>query len=330
MATLNDLARQVKRKLGLSQGSHTLSFTANTVDADTITINGIKLTMRATPAVAEFNISRASTSASAMATAFMATIDGAFGVSQGISTTTPVGGTLILTGARTVESSNTNGCSVSISDTEMEPPVFSDVIEWIKEGQLDIVNKCNDNALSCEATEMIDSATIETSSSTDELTPPSNFLRPVVLRYMTRISGDAVTRAEKIPYDLLIDIKDNRHPFYNKTINPEEGNKWYSIFNGKIQLPLSVNQLNDAEIIYIKKPQTVEAVECDLPESLEKSVVDYACYKSLISIGKEEESQLYFQQYMLDIQSLNLKYAAEDKVTHESKPALNELKSRGA
>jgi hypothetical protein len=329
MATLNNLATQVKRKLGLSQGSHSLTFTTNTVDADTITINGIKLILRATPAAAEFNLSRASTTANAMATAFKASIDSGFGVAQGITASTPSGATVELIGARTVESSNNAGCIVTISDTEMEPPVFSDIMEWIKEGQLDVTNKSNDQLLMAEATEMVGDATIETNSSSTELTAPTNFLRPLVLRYMTRIAGDRVTRAEKIPYDLLMDIKDDRHPFYSKTKNPEEGNKWYAIFNGKIQLPISVNVLVDAEIIYIKKPQTVGTTECDLPESLEKLVVDYACYKSLISIGKEEESQIYFQQYLLDLQSLNLKYMPEDKNTHESKPALNELKSKG-
>tara|TARA_R100000234_G_C4999903_1_gene179801 strand:- start:466 stop:1455 length:990 start_codon:yes stop_codon:yes gene_type:complete len=320
MATLNDLARQVKRKMGLSQGSHSLTFTTNTVDGDTITINGIKLTLRATPAVAEFNVSRASTAANAMATAFKASIDGGFGEAQGITAGTPSGATVVLTGARTVESSNSSGCSVTISDTEMEPPTFSDILEWIKEGQLDVTNKANDQSLMAEATSMIEEATIETSSASNELTPPSDFLRPIVLRYVTRVAGDKLTRAEKIPFDLLIDIRDDKHPFYVKSKNPEEGNKWYSIFNGKIQTAGLVSQAIDAEIMYIKKPQTTAATECDLPESLEKLVVDYACYKSLISIGKEEESQLYLQQYLLDIQALNAKYGFEDKNTHETKP----------
>ena len=321
MATLNDLARQVKRKLGLSQGSHDLTFTGNTVDADNITINGLKMTLRATPAAAEFNVSRASSSANSMATAFKASVDGVFGASQGITAATPIGALVTLTGARTVETSNSNGCAVTISDTEMEPPVFSDVMEWIKEGQLDVVNKVIDQALMAEATDMIEEATIETASvaSSKALDPPSDFLRPVVLRYQSTVDGDALTRAEKIPYDLLIDIRDARHPFYDATKNPEEGNKWYAIFNKKLQFAGDVSRTVDAELLYIKKPQTTGATECDLPESLEKMVVDYACYKSLLSIGKEEEAQLYFQQYMLDVQVFNTKYSAQEKQNHEAK-----------
>ncbi len=321
MATLNDLARQVKRKLGLSQGSHDLTFSGSTGNGDTITINGIKMTMRDTPAAAEFNISRAATSGGNMAIAFKASVDGGFGISQAITASAAVGAAITLTGARTVESSNPTGCAVTISDTEMEPPTFSDIMEWIKEGQLDITNKIVDQGLIAEATDMIEEASIETNSvgSNMYVSPPSDFLRPITFRYKSRIAGDELTRAERVPYDLLIDIRDGRHPFYDADKNPEEGNKWYSIFNKMIQTPTLISTITDAELLYIKKPQTTGATECDLPESLEKLVVDYACYKSLLSIGKEQEGQLYFQQYMFDIQAFNMKYGVEELPNHETK-----------
>ena len=79
--------------------------------------------------------------------------------------------------------------------------------------------------------------------------------------------------------------------------------------------------------MYIKKPQTTATTECDLPESLEKMAIDYACAKALNSIGKEEESQMYMQQYFVDMQMMNIKYTSEDKVSHENKEALLKVES---
>ena len=325
MATLNSLTKEVKRKLGLTQGSHTLTFTASTVDADTITIDGLKMTLRATQADNEWNINR-SANANNTAAAFNAAIGDVMTSDQGISSTVD-GAVATVTGARTIVSSNPTQCAVAISDTEMDPPIYSDILVWIKEGQLDVTNKLNDQSLMAEGTSMVEESTsISASLGVTELTPPTDFLRPITFSYTTTTAGDSESRAEKVPFDLLVDIRDGRHPFFKMRSNPEEGNKWYSIFNSKIQLA-EPSSAGSPHLLYIKKPQTVAATECDLPESLEKMVVDSACSRALSSIGKEEEAQVYMQQYFLDIQMMNIKYMSEEKASHETKESLLKLEA---
>ena len=42
MAILNDLTQEVKKKLGLSLGTHTINFSGNVINNDTITVNVIQ------------------------------------------------------------------------------------------------------------------------------------------------------------------------------------------------------------------------------------------------------------------------------------------------
>lgn len=332
MATLNELAVQVKNKLGLTQGSHEITCAASDpVDGDTITINGLILTVHTSAQASKWSVTL-STTPTAMATNLETSINNVMSSTQGVTVSRAVS-VLTITGARTVETSNASSFVITLIDSEMEPPIYSDIIEWIKEGQLDIANKISDQALIAEATDMIEEVTnIETSAGGITLTPPTDLLRPIVFRYKTQVPMDEVNRAEKVPFDLLMDIRDNRHPFFKPSNNPQDGNKWYSIFNKLIQLSEKADAVLDAEMLYVKKPQTTAATECDLPESLEKIAVDYACSKALNSIGKEEEAQIYFQQYMLDIQMFNGRYIGEEKESHEikeSKAMLQQMARQG-
>ena len=319
MATLNELVVQVKKRLGLNRGSHAITCNASDpVDGDTITINGLILTVHTSAQASKWSVTL-STNTSTMATYLKTSIDNVMSSTQGITASRDTN-VVTVAGARTVETSNASAFKVAPSDTEMEPPIYSDVFDWIKEGQLDVANKLSDQALIAEATDMIEEVTnIETSAGGVTLTPPTDLLRPVVFRYKTQIPMDEVNRAEKVPFDLLMDIRDNRHPFFKPSNNPQDGNKWYSIFNKLIQLSEKADTVSDAEMLYVKKPQTTAGTECDLPESLEKMVVDYACSKALNSIGKEEEAQIYLQQYLVDMQTFNAKYMGEEKDSHEVK-----------
>lgn len=322
MATLNTLAQEVKKKLGLTLGVHKILFTTGAVSGDTITINGIKMTGHSLAGSNTFVYTH-SGSASTLANNFKTAFDNVFiAGEQGMTCSLEaLINTVTITGAGTVVPSNKVGSSVSIEDAEMEPPTQTDILGWLKEGQLDIANKIIDQALISEGSSMITEDTaIETSGKTlalDDL--PSDFLRPIVFRYKTTVAGDVLNRAEKVPYDLLVDIRDRRHPFYLTGKNPEDGNKWYSLFAGNIQLGENTDTAIDASMVYVKKPQTLHNTECDLPESLQKLAVDYACAKSLNSIGKEAEGQAYLQQYVFDIQGFNMRYMPEEKNEHEVK-----------
>lgn len=320
MATLNTLAQEVKKKLGLTLGVHRIVFTTNAISGDSITINGIKMKSNLGSTSSLFHYTH-SGSAGTLAANFKTAFDNGFIAGEQSLTCSVSLSTVTITGAGTVTPSNKAGSVVSIEDAEMEPPTQTDVLSWIKEGQLDIANKITDQALIAEGSSMIfEDTAIETASKTTALDDlPSDFLRPIVFRYKTTIAGDILNRAEKVPYDLLIDIRDGRHPFYLTGKNPEDGNKWYSLFGGKIQLGENTDTVVDASMIYVKKPQTANDSECDLPESLEKLAVDYACAKSLNSIGKEAEGQAYLQQYIFDIQGFNMRYISEEKNEHEVK-----------
>ena len=328
MATLNNLTQEVKKKLGLTLGTHTINFSANVINNDTITINGIVITFSSSGGTGKFFAAQ-SGSDTTVATNFKTAFDAVFTSDQSLECTR-VGAIVTVTGARTIVSSNESGASVNVSDTEMDPPVRSDILTWIKEAQLDIVNKLSDQALIAEASSVIsEDVAIETVSRTNTLSDiPADFLRPIVFRYKTTTAPDILSRAEKVPFDLLMDIRDGRHPFYLTGNMPSEGNKWYSIFNGLIQLAENTSTTQDASLIYVKKPQTTATSECDLPESLEKLAIDYACSKALNSIGKEEEGQLYLQQYFIDLQSLNAKYVSEEKDSHELKESKAQAMSR--
>ena len=330
MAILNDLTQEVKKKLGLSLGTHTINFSGNVINNDTITVNGIIITFNSSGGTGKFFAAQ-SASDTTVATNFKTAFDAVFSSDQSLECTR-LGAIVTVTGARTIVSSNESGASINVSDTEMDPPVRSDILSWIKEAQLDIVNKLSDQALIAEASSVISEDTaVETASRTTTLNDiPSDFLRPIVFRYKTTTAPDILSRAEKVPFDLLMDIRDGRHPFYETGKMPSEGNKWYSIFNGLIQLAESTDTAQDASLIYVKKPQTTATSECDLPESLEKLAVDYACSKALSSIGKEEEGQMYYQQYVFDLQNFNAKYMPEEKDSHELKESKAQAMGRAA
>ena len=187
------------------------------------------------------------------------------------------------------------------------------MIEWVKEGQLDVANKVLDEVFTSDsASTMLKRDELNTSSATTQVALPTEFLRPIELTFNSTVASDTISRAEKVPYDLLEDIRNGVHAFYKAKLTAPVSDKFYSIYMGKIEISQSVQQhaTDGMRLIYVRKPQTTITAACSLPDSLHKFVVLYTVINSLRQMGKDQEAMVYYQEYEQGLQMINQLYGA--------------------
>lgn len=333
MATLAELENRVRRKLGLDTGNHSIVVNAtNPTDGDKITINDVDITISATEtnkASATLNNTE-NTMASNLNTAINAIFSSASGVTSTVSTAT-----VTILGARTISVTQTNtSFTVSTASTEDTPPYTSDIDEFIKEAQLDIVNKVSDNVFTADGTSsqnMVVFDEIDTSGgSANVYNLPANFLRVQEVQAKSAVSSDVIKRAEEVPYDLLIDIRNGLHPFYKSYASLPVNHIYFSIFStdgqnsGKPRIELSQTLAAHAttalNLIYIKKPDETRTNESSLPAFLENLVVDYTSAQCLLQMGQSQEGFALLQKYDATIAAINGRYTAPFKTDSFEKP----------
>ena len=302
-------------------GEHTIVCSTNANIADSLSVNDVVLTCNSSAAYNEADYQQSGTAAT-VATNITNLINAVFSDDSNISATAD-GATITITGARRVEvvTENTSGqYTISSSNTTDEPPYFSDMLEWVKEGQLDIANKVvNEVFTSDSSSTMIKRDELNTSSATTQVNLPSEFLRPLELTFDSTVADDTISRAEKVPYDLLEDIRNGVHGFYKAGTTAPVLDKFYSIYAGKIEISQTVYQhaTDGMRLIYIRKPQTTITSACTLPDSLHKYVVLYAVFNALRQLGKDQEAIVYMQEYEQGLQSINQMYGLKDEATFE-------------
>ena len=322
MATLIDLATQARRKLGLESGEHTITMLGSSNVADTLSVNDVLLQCDSTAAYMSAQFEQSGTPAT-LANSIVALVNNVFSDDTNISASVTGTGIVTITGARKVEvvNENTSGQYVIRStNTTDEPPFFSDMIEWVKEGQLDIANKVLDEVFTADsASTMLKRDELNTSSATTQVALPTEFLRPLELTFNSTVGSDSISRAEKVPYDLLEDIRNGVHSFYKAGTVAPVSDKFYSIYMGKIEISQTVYQhaTDGMRLIYVRKPQTTTTTACSLPDSLHKYVVLYAVFNALRQIGKDQEAIMYMQEYEQGLQMLNQLYGAKSEITFE-------------
>ena len=321
MATLVALATQARRKLGLEVGEHTIVVGGDAHVNDVLSINDILLTANTSAAYNEADFQATGTAATD-ATNIKDLINAIFAADSNISATVATA-TVTITGARRVAvvTENTSGqYTISSTNTTDEPPFFSDMLDWVKEAQLDIANKVLDEVFTSDSSStMIKRDELNTSSATTQVSLPSEFLRPLELTFDSTVSSDTISRAEKIPLDLLEDIRNGVHSFYKVGTVAPVSDKFYSIYAGKIEISQTVYQhaTDGMRLIYIRKPQTTTTSDCTLPDSLHKYVVLYVVTNALRQIGKDAEAQVYSQEYEQGLQMINNMYVKNAEPTFE-------------
>ena len=115
MATLAAISDQVRRRLGLGLGSHTITLSYSDIaDQETVTVHGIILTCSTVSAAVELAQFKKETNASATSDNLEDLIDAIFDGTTGVSASSSSGVTTI-TGARSVSTDNADGFAVSSS-----------------------------------------------------------------------------------------------------------------------------------------------------------------------------------------------------------------------
>ena len=322
MATLVQLATKARRRLGLEMGEHTITCSTASNAADILAINDVLLNCNSSAAfnVADFDDSTNSTT---VATSIKDLINALFAAETNIIATS-ASNVITINGARTVRVVNENTATqylVSSTNTTDEPPYFSDMLEWVKEAELDITNKVVDDVFLADGE---DGVFIEAAVSTSAgvalvYALPTDFLRAVELQYKTDVSYDVIGRAEKIPFDLLQDIRNGKHAFHTTYAALPVIQRWYSIYGGNIELgqTSAPHATTAMKLLYIKKPQTTVSSASTLPEFLQKTTVTYVCSQALYQLGKDAEAAAMMQLYEQGIMAANARYLPISEITFE-------------
>ena len=323
MATLVELATRARRKLGLEPGEHTILCAGSTAN-DVISINDIQFKCVASVSLSTSHEAcyKQSGTAGTVATNLAEVIKSSFADDSNISATVE-SAPVIIPGARRVAvvvATTSTHYTISSTNTTDEPPFFSDMLEWVKEGQLDIANKVLDEVFTADsASTMLKRDELNTSSATTQVALPAEFLRPLELTFDSTVSGDTISRAERVPFDLLEDIRNGVHSFYKAGTVAPVSDKFYSIYMGKIEISQTVYQhaTDGMRLIYVRKPQTTTTTACSLPDSLHKYVVLYTVFNALRQIGKDQEAVVYMQEYEQGLQMINQLYGTKAEMTFE-------------
>lgn len=322
MASLIDLATSARRKLGLEAGEHTITCGTNANALDVISVNDVLFNCNSSAAYmqADYELSANSTT---VASNIKDAINTVFSTNSNIVASN-VANVITIVSARTVEivTENTTGqYVVSSTNTTDEPPFFSDMVGWVKEAELDIANKVIDEAFLADGADgIIKEASIDTSGGAGtSYALPTDYLRVIELRYQTSVGSDVIKRAEKVPYDLLQDIRVGDHAFYKTYGTLPVNQRWYSIYGGNIELGqnAAAHASTAVKMLYVKKPQTSSNAASDLPEFLHKVVTTYVCAQSLYQLGKDQEANLMMQLYEQGIQAANGRYSSISEKSFE-------------
>jgi hypothetical protein len=324
MATLAALEDRVRRKLGLETGNHTITCEAtDPLEGQFILINDVGIEL--TNAGDQSNKFSAvlSTTPNTMATNLEAAIGEGFASDSGIAVSR-ASNVVTVTGARHIRVSAGTAFTVDTIDTEDSPPYTSDIDEWIKEAQLDIITKCTNAVFLADGTgaaNIVVYDEIDTSGgSANVYNLPASLVRIVEVQAKTAVASDVIKRCEEVPYDLLLDIRNGAHPFFKTYTSLPVNAIYFSIFStdsansGKPRIEfsqtLAAHATDALQLIYIKAPNEVRTTECSFPSSLESLIIDRASAQCLIQIGQTEEGLVLLQGYEAGLAALNARYSS--------------------
>ena len=302
------------------------------------------------------------------ATNIAALISGAFSqVNTGSSVTATAGSDIItITGARRVKNISSaisagNGnsgsrtaqdivneaLSINTISTEDEPPSTSDIFQFIKDGQYDLINKLHENAfikddtgltsgmirlVDFTNTSFVDKKQVDLGSITHyngSSNYPVAILKVLELSYKsstkdftTMTESDTKSRAEKVPFDLLQDIRDGNHSFYKAEDYTDSTPipKFYSVLGNVLELshPLSsTTSTQNLSVLALCKPNELLTSECSFGEHLQELLVMYAKAKSYELLNRADLSVKIMSDYNQIIGVVNLKHSSKETFKFE-------------
>lgn len=308
MATLAQLGDRARRKMNLGLGEHTVTITyASVADGDTVTVHGIILTCITGSAAVELAQFKKETDAAATAANLEDLIDAIFDSTTGVSSSSSAA-VVTITGARSVTTSNSSGFAISSSSYQDEPPYTSDIDQFLLDGQLDIANKCIDEALLAGSTGLSETFSLIGNGVSSNINVPSEFLRDRTVS--AKIGNDsALYRLKKVSIDEMLVIREGKHDLY-KVDSADGATKYYAIYDDQVYFSAPPVAGADMAFIYgIKRPQEVKATECDLPNHLEPLLVDYAVGKVYEQMQRYDMAGALLQFYMSSIMLINQQYS---------------------
>ena len=334
MATLADLENQVRRRMSLESGSHTiLCNSANPTDDDTIVVDDTIFTIHTSAQASKASITlhaTEATQATNIGTAFTNVLGDRYTNSVDTATVT-------LTGARTVSATTVNAdvFTITTASTEDEPPRTSDIDQWLVDAQNDLMLKLPLDALTSETagsdnTSLLRSVDITLASAQNfvplteaEIVAVGNVFRVVDFEFKADssvLASDEVEHATRVPYDLLQKIIRGDHPFYKtNTTRAPMGTKWYAVYDNRIYTNCDIETTaGDARLLFVLYATETRTAECDMPEFLQPLMVMYASANGYESLGDTEMSVKLKQEYLGEIQAITQRFSVPgNKVKQE-------------
>jgi hypothetical protein len=291
-----------------------------------------------------FNQTLTGSSVSATASSNVVTITGASRVFNSAATIRPT------SAAGTPLEQLNKSLSINTVSTEDEPPSTSDIFQFIKDGQYDLLNKLHENALVKDSSSSVSTGgdlvkTIEfTNTSYVNLNRVDlgsithyngasdvavDILKIIDVSYKSNTLSsstftelDSKERAEKVPFDLLQDIRGGNHSFYKvedySDVTPIP--KFYTVMGNILELSHKLSAATATQnlsVLALTKPNEAFTTECSFGEHLQELLVMYAKAKSYELINRFDISQAITNEYNQLIGVINLKHSNKDVASFE-------------
>ena len=325
MATLAQLEDRARRRCNIDSGLHTITCEdPDPTNGDTITIDDTVFTVNSSAGgVASKAHILSNTTPATQATNLATAINNVFASKISASADTAV---VTITGARKISITQT-AASFTLAQTssEDEPPLTSDIDQWLLDAQNDIMNKVPIQLFIHNSTSGTENLIVNESRNGNSLADRTEIplaggaatttsypvFKVLELAWAAADQGgesDSITIGEHVPYDLFEQIQSGEHPFYSNAIVDNSlpwKNKFWTIFNGDIKISPAVdNASNKYRITYIRTPNETRASECSLPRNLQNIMVTYTAGRIYEQLGNYELATVMKQEYLSELSSV--------------------------
>ena len=325
MATLAQLEDRARRRCNLDSGLHTITCEdPNPTNGDTITIDDTVFTVNSSAGgvVSKAHI-LSNTTPATQATNIATAINNVFASKISASADSAV---VTITGARKISiTQNLVSFTLAQTSSEDEPPLTSDIDQWLLDAQNDIMNKLPIQMFTHNSTSGVENLIVKETRDGSQLAvrtdiplsgnAASSTTYPVFkvleLAWQTDDQGgvaDSIIKGEHVPYDLFDQITSGTHPFFSNAIVDNSlpwRNKFWTIFNGDIKIsPITKNTTNTYRITYVRTPNATRTGECSLPPNLQNVMVTYAAGRIYEQLGNYELAGVMKQEYLAELSAV--------------------------
>jgi len=176
------------------------------------------------------------------------------------------------------------------------------------DGQLDIADKCVDEALMAGDVGLSEKFSLTGDGSATEIALPTTFLRASGVT--AQIDSDSgLYYLKRVSLGEMFEIREGKHDL-KKVDSADAATKYYAIADDSVYFSAApVTGAGKAMIYGIKVPQTTKATECDLPGHLEPLLVDYAVMRVYEQMQRYDMAAALMQFYMNSLMLVNQQYS---------------------